>query len=352
MLYTGIDYHKRYSVAATMDATGTRVREARIEDNDPAAFAAYFRSLPERSAVVMEACWNWGWLYDELHAIDGVDSVVLAHPCKTRIIADAQIKNDRLDARALATLLRGNLVATVHAPDAANRSRKHVIRQRIFFVRLRTMLRNRIHILVARQRGIERPVFTDLFGKRGLHWLRTVQLPSPDDVLLRQSLIGLEQLGVLIKELEQRILEANAADPAAGHLQSIPGVGVILAGVIAAEIDGIARFPRADKLCAYAGLAPTTHASGGHVHHGRMLPFANRWLKWAFIEAAWVAIGCSPYFGALYQQHRARGKKANTAITIIARRMCRIAWQLLHEERDFTPTPPKLTLSPVAPLTD
>lgn len=352
MLYTGIDYHKKYSVASTFDAAGVRVKEARIDGNEPAAFAAYFRGLPEASAVVMEACWNWGWLYDELHEIQGVASVVLAHPFKTRLIADAQIKTDRLDARALATLLRGNLVAKVHAPDAANRSRKHVIRQRLFLVRMRTMIRNRVHTVVARQRGIERPVFSDQFGKKGLHWLRTVKLPAPDDALLQQDLLALEQLGTLIKELEQRILATNADDEATRYLQSLPGVGPILAAVMAAEIDGLGRFPRADKLCAYAGLAPTTHASGGHVHHGRMLPFANRWLKWAFIEAAWVSVGCSPYFGSLYQRHRARGKKANTAITIIARRMCRIAWQLLHERRDFTLNPPTMTLSPVAPISD
>ena len=46
----------------TQDATGARVREARIDENEPAAFAAYFKSLPEASRVVMEACWNWGWL--------------------------------------------------------------------------------------------------------------------------------------------------------------------------------------------------------------------------------------------------------------------------------------------------
>jgi len=148
--------------------------------------------------------------------------------------------------------------------------------------------------------------------------------------------------------LEQRILATNADDVATGHLQSLPGVGPILAAIMAAEIDGVERFPRADKLCAYAGLVPSTHASGGHVHQGRML-YANRWLKWAFLEAAWVAIGCSPYFGSIYQRHRARGKKSNPAITIIARRMCRIAWQLLHERRDFTPTPPSFPLSPAAP---
>jgi transposase len=352
MLYTAIDYHRRYSVACTVDATGTRIREARIDDNEPAAFAAYFRRLPEPSRVVVEACWNWGWLYDELREMDGVSDVVLAHPYKTRLIADAQIKTDRLDARALATLLRGNLVATVHAPDPQNRARKHVIRQRLFLARVRTMLRNRVHTLVARQRGLERPVFSDQFGKKGLHWLRIIELPEPDRTLLRQDLQALEQLGTIIKELEKQIATDNANDATARRLQTMPGIGTILAAVIAAEIDDIARFTRPEKLCAYAGLVPTTHASGGKVYHGRMLAHSNRWLKWAFIEAAWVSIGCSSYFGGIYARHRARGKKANTTITIIARRMCTIAWHLLREGRDFAPHPPTLTLSPVTPSND
>jgi transposase len=352
MLYTGIDYHKQYSVVSTQDATGTRVCEARIDANEPAAFAAYFRRLPEPSRVVVEACWNWGWLYDELGEIEAVESVVLAHPFKTRLIADAQIKTDKLDARALATLLRGNLLATVHAPSPPNRSRKHVIRQRLFLSRVRTMIRNRVHTLIARQRHLDRPVFSDQFGKKGLHWLKNLSLPAPDDVLLKHDLATLEQLGGVIKQLETSIAEGNTADPATQRLQSLPGVGPILAAVMAAEIDGIERFSRADKLCCYAGLVPTTHSSGGKTAHGRMMPFANRWLKWAFVEASWVAIGCSPYFGGLYRKHRARGKKANTAITIIARRMCRIAWSLLHDGRDFSANPPTLSLSPVAPTKD
>jgi len=247
MLYTGIDYHKKYSVVSTMDAAGTRIREVCIDQNEPAAFAAYFQSLPEPSCVVVEACWNWGWLYDELGEIDGVADVVLAHPFKTRLIADAQIKTDRLDARALATLLRGNLVATVHAPTPANRARKHVIRQRLFLVRVRTMIRNRVHTVIARQRKLDRPVFSDQFGKKGLHWLKTLALPAPDDALLKQDLATLEQLGTVIKALETDIAAANADDPAAVRLQTLPGVGPILAAVMAAEIDGIARFPRADK---------------------------------------------------------------------------------------------------------
>ena len=71
------------------------------------------------------------------------------------------------------------------------------------------------------------------------------------------------------------------------------------------------------------------------MHQGHLLKSRNKWLQWAFIEAAWVAVGCSSYFGGIYRYHRARGKKANIAITIVARRMCRIAFTLLKERRNF-----------------
>jgi len=111
MLYTGIDHHKRYSVACTLDESGRKVAEARIEANDPQGFAAYFSKLGEPSRVMLEACWNWGPLYDLLEQTPGVAEVILSHPAKNRIIAEAQNKNDRVDARALATLLRGNFFA-------------------------------------------------------------------------------------------------------------------------------------------------------------------------------------------------------------------------------------------------
>jgi transposase len=140
-------------------------------------------------------------------------------------------------------------------------------------------------------------------------------------------------------------------EPMSQRLLSVPGIGHTLAAVIASELDTIERFPTADKLCAYAGVVPTTYASGGKVYHGRLLPWCNKWLRWALVEASWVAVGCSPYFGTLYRTHRSRGKKANTAITIIARRMCRILWQLLSENRDFENRPLRvnITLSPAAP---
>jgi transposase len=339
MRYVGIDYHKRYSVCCATDARGQQVRERRINGNSAAGFAQFFSELGEPSKVVMEACWNWGWLYDLLGEIPQVEEVILAHPYKTRLIADAQIKTDRIDARVLARLLRGDLVAQSHAPKAATRARKYLLRQRLFWVRLRTMLRNRIHAILDRQRGLERPQLKDLFGAHGQSWLQKAQLPTASDQpLLGQDLEVMRLLSAKIKELAQLI--GRSQSPEEKLLESLPGIGPIFSSLIATEIDGIGRFATAAKLCAYAGLVPTTHASGGRVFHGRLLWQCNKWLRWALVEASWSAIQCSGYFGSIYQAARARGKNPNLAATCVAHRLGQIIWRLLTEKRPYTETLP------------
>jgi hypothetical protein len=73
----------------------------------------------------------------------------------------------------------------------------------------------------------------------------------------------------------------------------------------------------------------------GDIVRERRINQCNKWLTWAFIETAWVAVGCSPYFGGLYKAQHARGKKANTAITITAKRMSQIVYRLLKEHRMY-----------------
>jgi transposase len=335
MNYVGIDLHKRYSVLCAQDEAGRKLKEGRIEGGWKEGYKRFFQELEGPSKAVLEACWNWGLTHDLLEEIEEVEEVVLAHPLKTRLIADAQIKTDRLDAFALGTLLRGNLVARAHIPRHETRARKNLLRQRLYWARLRTMLRNRIHALLDRQHDLELPQCSDIFGVRGLGFLRRLELAEPDGTLLREALALHDLIAQQMKAQEKRIAAEFKLEPSYERLLSLPGVGPTLGAVLAAEIDQVERFPSADKLCGYAGVVPTTHSSGGKVYHGRLLPSCNKWLRWALIEASWVAIGCSPYFGALYRQQRARGKKANTAITIVARRMCRILFHLLHQKRDF-----------------
>jgi transposase len=339
MNYVGIDYHKAYSVVAAMNERGQLLNEARIAGNSPVVFAQFFDSLNGPATAVLEGTRNWGYVYDLLHEIEPVKEVQLANAYKVRVIAEAQVKTDKIDARALANLLRGDLIPRLHVPTPRNRCRKNVLRQRVFWVRSRTMIRNRVHTLVEGQRGLRVPVLRDLFGKRGTDWLRQLQLPEPDATLLRQDLAVMERLNEQVKELDRLVAAENRDDRTAELLQSLPGVGEFFAAVLASEIDTVARFHWPAKLCAYAGLAPTTSASGGKCHQGRLFSQCNRWMRWALIEASWVAIQCSSYFGELYRLHKLRGKKSNQAIVIVARRLCEIAWHLLKENRPYEERP-------------
>jgi len=339
MGYVGIDYHKRYSVLCATDERGQELKRRRINGNWPAGFAQFFAELGESSKVVMECCWNWGWLYDVLKEIEQVEEVVLAHPYKTRLIAEAQIKNDRIDAQMLAKLLRGDLVARSHAPSAAARARKQLLRQRLFWALVRTMLRNLIHALLDRQHELEQPQLKDLFGSRGQRWLKSLQLAGAEDqALLEQDLEVAQVLESKIKQLEQRIGHTQSEEEKL--LETIPGIGPIFSSLIATEIDQVRRFSSSAKLCAYAGVVPTTHASGGRVFNGQLLWQCNKWLRWALIEASWSAIQFSGYFAGIYRHARLRGKNKNIAITHVAHRLAQIIWLLMTQKRPYTETLP------------
>jgi transposase len=346
--FIGIDYHKRYSVFCVLDAQGGVSERGRIDHRYPEQFVALVGRWPG-CRVVFEACMNWHWLLEILEEAMPREDIVLANAFKTRIIAEAQIKTDKVDARILADLLRGNLVSRVHLCGKATREIKEVLRQRCFFVRQRTMMRNRIHRLLGAQHDLKLPQCSDLFGAKGMSFLNRLELPAPAGLLLTQQLALLGELALRIREDEKGLEAMMEASPALNHVRSLPGMGPILAAVVLSEIDTIGRFPSAQKLCGYAGLCPSTSSSGGKTFQGKLLPRCNKWLRWAFVEAAWVAVGCSPYFGDFYRRKRTLGKKANSAILATARLMARITWQLLTQGRDYAsfPVDQKLRCRPV-----
>ena len=335
--FIGLDYHKRYSVYCVLNSAGQIQARGRIEHATPDAFGALVKQWPGR--LVFEASMNWHWLYELLERSMKADDIVLANAYKTRIIAEAQVKTDKVDALILAQLLRINFIPAVHIPAKQTRQRKEVLRQRCFFVRQRTMLRNRIHRLLGGQHDLKFPVVSDLFGRKGMSFLEKLELPAPAGLLLKQQLEMLRTVQLRIKEDEAALEEMIDKTPGYQRILSIPGMGPILAAVVVSESDDIERFQSAQKLSGYAGLCPTTSSSGGSTHQGRLMRHCNKWLRWGFVEAAWVAVGCSPYFGDYYKKKRTLGKKANTAILATARRMARIAWQLLTEDRDFDTKP-------------
>jgi transposase InsO family protein len=181
MQYIGFDTHKRYTFYTQMDATGAIQRQGRLM-NSRDAMAEFFRVVTE-PRVVIEASMNWYHLYDLLEAL-GVP-VTLAHPSRTRAIAEAKVKTDKVDSTILAHLLRTDLVPPAYIPPRAIRDLRELLRYRAALVRFQTMIKNRVHAILLKH-GYQCP-FTDAFGVQGRAWLATLPSPSsPGDLATRR----------------------------------------------------------------------------------------------------------------------------------------------------------------------
>ena len=330
MLYVGVDAHQEMSQITVMDESGQVVKRARVRSSRKGvrrALAGYRRPL----SVVLEASRSWGPMYDWLEELS--EEVILAHPAKVRAIAEARIKTDKIDSETLAHLLRADLIPQAYAPSREVRATKRVLRQRMFMVRVRTMLKNRIKALLA-QHEVTPPKVTDLFGKQGRLWLQQLTLPHPDGPLLSEDLELFEVLSKRITNTEALIGEIAQGDPVVEWLASLPGIGNFFSVLIRYEVDNIERFRSAKKFASYTGLVPSTYASGNRQVHGRLTKQGNKWLRWAFIEAVSPAVRVSPFLKRHYQRIKARrGTKDARAST--ARKLAELTWTIWTEKRAY-----------------
>ncbi len=274
MHYIGVDYHKKYSYMVVKDRDG-KVERRGMVNNSKEEFRQFLRPYQPGKAV-LEATRNWGLVYHWLEEI--LDDVALAHPLKVRAIAEARIKTDKISADILCDLLRSNLLPEAYVPGKDTREAKNVLRQRMFFVRVQTMIKNRIHAILDRHPELlsQAPDVSDLFGASGMGWLKHVVLPGQDNRLLASELELLEVLKGKISESNGLIRELASGDKRVKLLKSIPGLGPFFSVLVAKEIDDISRFKDEKKLCAYTGLVPSTYASGGKVFHGRITRTGNK----------------------------------------------------------------------------
>ncbi|WP_074070362.1 IS110 family transposase [Rhizobium gallicum] len=323
--HIGVDYHKSYSHLVVQDSSGKTLRSGRVK-NDRQSLGGFLERYRENSHAVVEATRNWMVMYDWLDDI--CDDVVLAHPWKVKAIADAKIKTDKIDATVLAHLLRADLV-----PEA--RELRIALRERMFYVRLRTMTKNRIVTVFDRypEQTAQLKKLGDLFGKAGRVQLAQVNVSEIDRIQIDRGLDFIADIDVRIKQSEATIRTMTKANGNVKLLKTIPGIGEFFARLIDAEIDDLSRFRNPKKLAAYAGLVPSTYSSGGKTFHGKIIKQGDKWLRWAFVEAVGPAIASDAQLRAQYEHLKFRG--TNKARVAIARKLLTIAFQILRDQRAY-----------------
>ncbi len=283
MYYTGIDLHKKTSFITTIDESG-KVVFRRNFANQEDLILEYFVNLDGPVKIVIESMCSWYWLHDLLTAHNF--NVVISNPLKTKAIASAKIKNDKVDSHMLAQLLRADLIATVHVCSLKTRKLKELLRHRQRLVRDATRMKNRIHMLLMKN-NTAIPV-SDLFGVKGMKYLKDIDLPDYHRHQLKSYLTLYECLNEQIQPLTKRIRELARKDRMAKLLMSIPGIGPLTAMFIIAEIEDVSRFPSYRNLSSYAGLVPCLDASADKSRTGRITKQGSPYLRSALVEAAQV----------------------------------------------------------------
>jgi transposase len=282
--YCGVDLHARTMFVHVMDANGVTLFAQNLAAS-PANFLAAVKPFREGLVVGCECMFAWYWLAD-LCEDEGIP-FVLGHALAMKSIHGGKAKNDRIDAEKIAGLLRGGLFPLAHVYPRAKRETRDLLRRRAFFVQQRAQLL--AHIQNTNSQYNLPPFEKRLTYKGNRNEAIADRFADPSVRLSMMANLNLiesydEQIATLETHLKR---SAKVDDPIAfGFLQTVPGIGPILALTMMYEIDTIARFPEVGNFLSYSRLVACQHESAGKIKGVGGRKIGNAHLKWAFSEAA------------------------------------------------------------------
>lgn len=333
----GLDVHRDFAQVAIWE--DGQIRQAGTFATTPEDVRIFADSLGPRDEVALEATGNTWAIATVLQCRAG--RVVVSNPAKTRAIAEAKVKTDKVDAAILAGLLAADYLPPVWLADAETAALRRQVLRRAHIVRQRTRLKNQVHAIL-HANLVPRCPAADLFGIKGRAWLAEQDLP-PDEraaaaALLRQLDFHAEELRFIDRDLGQVALKREDVR----RLMSIPGVDATVALSIVAAVGEFTRFRSPEKLVAYFGLNPRVRQSGGQpASHGRITKAGPAHARGMLVEAAWSASRAPGPLRAFYQRVRAR-RGMQIAVVATARKLAVLCWHLMIKGEDYAFAMPSL----------
>jgi transposase len=300
---------------------------------------AFARTLTHDDHIIVEATGNATAVSEVL--TPHVGRVVIANPRQVRLIAEARIKTDVIDATVLARLYASNFLPEVWMPDqhtlALRRQvtrRNQIVRQR---ARLKTMIQSILHAHL-----LPPCPHADLLGPKGRAWLLAQSLPADEDDAVARHVREHDRLSEDLRVVERELARHSLSSPNVTRLMTIPGIDMVVALGVLAAIGPIERFATPDKLVAYLGLNPSVHQSGeGRPRHGRITKQGRTHARSMLVEAAWQAVRGPGPLRAFYERI-SRRRSNHIAAVAVARKLAVIVWHLLRHGEDYAWVRPAL----------
>lgn len=343
MAVAGLDVHKHVVAACVLDEQGKVRMRTRFACTRGALEAFARQHLDAHSRVVLEATTNTWAIVDILRALVG--EVVVSNPLRTRAIAEAKVKTDKVDAQVLAELLHCDYLPRVWQPDEETRQLRHLTARRAGLVAERTRIKNRLHA-VFHQRLMPVPK-GDLFGQAGREWMKKVRLDGLGRASIDSELRLLEQCEQEIEQLSKTMYGQGGTDPRVKLPITLPGVDVTVAQALLACLGDVSRFRDADHAASYVGLTPSTRQSADHCYHGPITKRGNAHARGMLVQAAQHLDRHPGPLGVFFRRLASR-KSRNVAVVATARKLVVIAYHMLKSNQPYRyaqPAPTQAKLS-------
>jgi transposase len=327
--HLGIDVGKRICRVALKDDMG-KILDEFFFGNSYQGILELIKRIQDHGTkkcnAVLESTGNmWMRIHDTLED-NGIDTI-LANPYKTKIIAQAKIKSDKLDARILSDLLRSGLISESYVPVKEFREKRSLVRHRIALSRTKTKLANKVHAILDKYEY--RTELADIFGKSGINWLKSLSVSPIDKIILNTTLSSIESIDNQIEIVSKEIAKYAWKDSQdVTILLSMTGIDIFSAMLISTEIVDITRFSTPWKLVSYAGLVPSTRESSGKIKTGRITKQGSPLLRWILVQCSLSAIRHDHHMRTFYERIKQR-KGHGKAIVATAKEMLVIIWYML-----------------------
>lgn len=333
MKYSGIDLHSNNSVVTVMDDNDRVVAEKRLP-NDLVKIIGFLSPWrDELAGVVVESTYNWYWLVDGLQEAGFL--VKLANTGAIKKYDGLKHSGDEADARHLAHLLRLGILPTGTILPPEHRAIRDLARKRMQLVRSRTSHILAIENIMARQQAVK--INSNAIKRLTAEGVDQMGLPADVGLAVQSNLAVIITLSTQIDLLEKRLQERVGERPEYVLLSSVPGIGRILATIILLETGPIDRFAAVGNFASYARCVGSEHTSNGKKKGEGNTKNGNKYLSWAFVEAANFALRFCPEAKRFYERKKA---KTNTVVAIkaLAHKLARACFHILKERKPFDVT--------------
>jgi transposase len=330
MVYGAIDLHMRYSQIRIVDATGAVLVDRRVVTSRERLTAVFDGNGPMR--ILVETGTESEWVAQALEAAG--HQVVVADPNFAPMYGEMRrtIKTDRRDVAALAEANRHGWYRATHRVSATQRETRQVLRTRRLLVQQRSGTIALIRSLV-RQAGYRMPTGS---SRQASAQLGRLVLPAALVETLAPLRRLVDALTTEIATVDQLLRVRAAADPIVQRLQSVPGVGPVVAITFRATLDEIGRFTHAGQVSARLGLVPREDSSAERRHRGHITKAGPRELRSLLVQAAW-ACWRSKHSASLraWVERLASRRGKRIAVVALARRLSRILYAVWRDDVMF-----------------